>query len=304
MKKIIQKRRYTYILSLTLMIVSVGLLLSYGLKLGIDFTGGTLIEVRTSEEGILSRDAVCESLPEDLCSASFIVQPSEDNRTIIRYQESDDTQNALVLTAIENVDPDYELLRTDFIGATVSEQLKGNTVTAILLAISAILIYIAIAFRKISFPVSSWSYGFGAIIALVHDILIVLGVFAYLGYAYGVEIGIPFVAALLTILGYSINDTIVVYDRIRENLLRTKKMEDFEGIVNQSLLETIARSMNTSLTVIVVLIAIIIWGSASLTWFAVALLIGVIAGTYSSIFVATAAIVSIYMYKKKNGLVV
>jgi len=302
MYDIIGKRKHTYIFSALLMIISLSALGVFGLKLGIDFIGGTLLEVQSTNADLLTREELCQSISQDICTESFIVQKSEDNRVIIRYKESDEDENKEVLAAITATDPGMEILRTDFIGATVSEQLKSNTVTAILLSVAMILIYIAFAFRRISFPVSSWSYGFSAIVALVHDIVIVLGLFSIFGYFFDVEIGIPFIAALLTILGYSINDTIVVYDRVRENILRTKNLNQFPQLLNQSLNETLARSMNTSLTVVVVLIAMIIWGSPSLLWFSVALLIGVLAGTYSSIFVATALVVSIYYYKKKKGL--
>ncbi len=284
------------------MLISIGSLAIFGLKLGIDFVGGTLLEVQSSNAKDLSRQALCQKISPKICTESFIVQESEDNKVIIRYKQSNESENQEVLAAIRLADPEMEILRTDFIGARVSEQLKSNTITAILLSIAVILIYIAFAFRRISFPVSSWSYGFSAIVALVHDVLIVLGFFAVFGHFFDVEIGIPFIAALLTILGYSINDTIVVYDRVRENILRTKNLSKFPQLLNQSLNETLARSMNTSLTVVVVLVAMIIWGSPSLLWFSVALLIGVLAGTYSSIFVATALVVTIYNYKKRKGL--
>lgn len=260
------------------------------------------MEVESEKSVTLTKENLCSSLSEEICTASFIVQQSEDDRVILRYGEADEERNDAVLASIKSLDPDVVVLRTDFIGATISEQLKDNTLTAILLAVITILLYIAWAFRKISFPVSSWSYGASAVVALAHDIVITLGIFAYLGYFYDVEIGIPFVAALLTILGYSVNDTIVVFDRLRENILRTRDTMHFEKLVNQSLNETLARSMNTSLTVIVVLVAIIFWGSSALIWFAVALLIGVIVGTYSSVFVATALVVSIYHYKQKKHL--
>jgi preprotein translocase SecF subunit len=163
-----------------------------------------------------------------------------------------------------------------------------------------IALYIAWAFRKISFTIPSWQYGVGAILALAHDLIIVLGVFSALGKFLDVEIGIPFVAALLTILGYSVNDTIVVYDRVRENILSSDAKENFENITNKSLNETMARSINTSLTVIVVLLAIIIFGGATIEFFALTLLVGVVSGTYSSIFVASALLVSNYNYKLKK----
>jgi len=300
--QIIDKRNVTYVLSGVMMAVSLGTLAFLGLKPGIDFTGGTLMEVRTTEGTELSKESVCAQLPANFCAESFTVQKSEEDRYIIRYKFSTEERNTEVREALTAIDSGAQELRTDFVGSKISQQLKGNAITAILLVVAMILAYIAYAFRKISFPISSWTYGFTAVVALVHDIVIVLGLFAIFGKLFDVEVGIPFIAALLTILGYSVNDTIVVYDRVRENILRTKNIGQFIALLNQSISETLARSINTSLTVVVVLVAMILWGSASLVWFSVALLIGVIAGTYSSIFVATALVATIYTYKKRKGL--
>lgn len=148
--------------------------------------------------------------------------------------------------------------------------------------------------------VTSWEYGLGAVIALAHDIIIVIGLFALLGKFYDVEIGVPFIAALLTILGYSVNDTIVVYDRVRENLMRTSKKEGFKNIVNRSLNETLGRSINTSMTVIITLIAIVLFGGVEYQYFGVALLAGVVFGTYSSVYIASALLVTRYKMKTRK----
>ncbi|MCK4635665.1 MAG: protein translocase subunit SecD [Candidatus Moranbacteria bacterium] len=297
--QIINKRKFTYIFSAGLIGISIFALSNFGLKLGIDFVGGTLTEFKISDGiGMPDTEKVCQIIGEDGCNESFTLQESDNNHIIIRYKQASEEFNQRVLTAVREIDPQAEQLRTDFIGATISEQLKSGAFKAIILSVIAILIYIAIAFRKVSFPVSSWNYGIGAVLALTHDIIIVLGVFAFLGYFYNIEIGIPFVAALLTILGYSVNDTIVVYDRIRENVIRTRETGKFEKLLNRSLNESLARSMNTSLTVVVVLVSVILFGGESLQSFAIAMLVGVIAGTYSSMFVATAFIASIFRYKK------
>jgi len=151
----------------------------------------------------------------------------------------------------------------------------------------------------VSFPIGSWEYGWGAVIALAHDLLITTGFFALFGKFLGVEVGVPFIAALLTILGYSVNDTIVVYDRIRENLLRSRTKSDFETVVNRSVNETMSRSINTSLTVLIVLAAVAVFGGEGVRWFSVALLLGVTFGTYSSIFVASALLVSRYRMRER-----
>lgn len=301
MKNIIDKRKYTYIFSLTLVIISVVTLALWGIKPGIDFVGGTEMEFAVREDLELTRDVVCEKI-EGGCESSFTVLASQrDGKKtfFVRYKNSDEVFNQKVITAITEIDPDMQQLKADFIGATISQQLKSNATKAIIFAVGAILLYIAWAFRKVSVPVSSWYYGIGAVTALAHDIIITLGVFAILGHYWGLEVGIPFIAALLTILGYSVNDTIVVYDRIRENVLKTRSIENFEELVNKSLNESLARSINTSFTVIIVLVPMILFGGETLFNFSLALLIGVVFGTYSSIFIATALIVTTYNMQKK-----
>lgn len=281
--------------------ISIVAISTWGLRLGIDFVGGTLMEFKISDDREVTRDALCEKL-QDKCDDSFIVSQSTGEHgksIIIRYKGSDEAFNQQVIKAVKELDPNAGQLKSDFIGSTVSKQLKDNALKAIFLAVVAMLLYIAWAFRKVSVPVSSWYYGLGAVIALAHDIIITVGVFALLGHFVGREVGVPFIAALLTILGYSVNDTIVVYDRIRENVLRTRSLANFEELVNKSLNETMARSINTSLTVVLVLMPIILFGGDSLFNFSLALLIGVLFGTYSSMFIATALIVSIYDFKKK-----
>lgn len=310
MLQIIDKRKYSYIFSAILLALSVVALSIWGLNLGIDFKGGTLMEIKfianeNTESGddmsftAPSREAVQNKLS-DLKINGLTVQSSEDNRMILRYIASDEDLNEKVIDKLEEFDGDLEQLRVDFIGASVSKQLKENTAWALIAAIVGIALYIAWAFRKVSFPVPSWQYGMGAILALTHDIIITLGIFSVLGEFFNVEVGIPFIAALLTILGYSVNDTIVVYDRVRENILRSNSRENFEDITNKSLNETLARSINTSLTVVIVLIAIILFGGESIKFFSVTLLVGVLFGTYSSIFVASALLVSSYNYKLKK----
>lgn len=300
MRSLIQKRKYAYWLSIILTVLSIVALSVWGLRLGIDFKGGTLMEVRFSEGKTPQAEEIRSSLVE-LNLQSLIIQPSGDRGMMVRYLASDENVNQSVLEKLKVSDPNIELVRTDFIGASVSKQIRNNALLAFAAAVIGIAVYIAWAFRKVSRPVSSWHYGIQANIALFHDILITLGVFAILGHFFGVEVGSWFIAALLTILGYSVNDTIVVYDRIRENLLRSSAKESFENIVNRSLNETLARSFNTSLTVIIVLLAIVLFGGESIKYFALALLVGVAAGTYSSIYVASALLVTGYEWRKKRS---
>lgn len=300
---IIQKRKYTYAFSILITGAAIACIFMYGLRLGIDFKGGTLMEVRFTEATAPTADTIREKLAA-VELQSLTVQPTAEWGMLIRYLASDDTSNEKVFSAMKEIDPAVAQLRVDFIGASVSNQMQRQAFTGTLLALVGIALYIAWAFRRVAYPVKSWEYGAGAIIALAHDIVITVGVFALLGHFSDVEVGVPFVAALLTILGYSVNDTIVVYDRVRENLLRSRAGTNFEAIVNRSLNETLVRSVNTSLTVIIVLIAVAVLGGESVRWFAVALLIGVGFGTYSSIFVASALLVTRFKMKFPDQAIV
>jgi preprotein translocase subunit SecF len=299
MINIINKTKYAYIFSGTLTILSVVSLFVWGMKFGIDFTGGTLMEVKF-ENSVPNNQELTENLKAlELKSLTF--QATDKKTVIIRYAAEDDKINDEVLKDIKAKYSDASQLRVDFIDSSVSKDLKKNSIWAILFAVGGIMAYIAWAFRKVSRPVQSWKYGAGAVIALLHDILITVGVFSILGHFKGVEVGVPFIAALLTILGFSVHDTIVVYDRTRENLLRSSSKEKFPEVVNRSLNETLVRSINTSLTVIITLLAIYFFGGESIKYFALALLVGVTFGTYSSIFVASALLVTSYEWQKNNS---
>ena len=294
----------------------------WGLNFGIDFTGGSLLEVKFKAPRP-DIEAVNSALA-DLDLGSLIVQPVGENNMILRFQDTSEEKHQAVLvrlnslvsgtaatsseqmaTSTETVGTSttpvvltgLEELRFDSVGPTIGQELKSRSLTAIVIVLLAIVLYIAWAFRKVSKPVASWKYGVAANIALFHDVLITLGVFSVLGHFYGMEINSPFVAAILTVLGYSVNDTIVVFDRIRENL--PKSDEDFEGTVNTSVNQTITRSINTSLTTLLVLLAILFFGGTTIRSFVLALSIGVFIGTYSSIFLASPILVVWEKMKKE-----
>jgi len=296
--KIIQQRSKFFIFSGVLLITSIVLLIVWGLKPGIDFRGGVLTEIRF--EGKHPDKIEFTNKLQELNLNDLTVQASGDNKMLIRFISDDDEINSKVQNKIKEAYPKSIVERTSFISSAISGEMKGKAIQAIIVAIIGIMLYIMWAFRKVSYPVESWKYGLGAILALAHDIIIVLGVFAFLGHQYGVEVNIPFIAALLTILGYSVNDTIVIFDRIRENLNKVQAKKNFEETVNKSINESMARSINTSLTVVVVLLAIILFGGESIQHFSIALLIGIIAGTYSSIFVASAILVEMWKRKFKK----
>jgi len=255
----------------------------WGLKYNIDFTGGGLLEIKFTQERPVIEEIRSVVTPID---SNISVQVSGDNNVIFRFQKADEAMHQSVVTELKNKYSDkFQEERFESVGPSVGKELKTKAFYSIVLAIIAIVLYIAYAFRKVSYPVASWKYGLFAILALIHDVLLVVGVFAVLGRFMGIDVGLPFVAALLTVLGYSVNDTIVVFDRVRENLGRISKIS-FTDLVNRSLNETLARSINTTLTTLLALIAIFFWGGVTIKFFALALIIGIFSGAYSSIFIA------------------
>ncbi len=297
--KIIQKRKIFFVLSGICLLFSIIFLGTWGLKLGIDFTGGTLMEVAFPENEP-DKKIINEQIKKSGVE-NHTLQETAEKRIIIRFASDSDQANQKISELIKEKYPQAEVERVEFISSVISSELKKKAYYAVIFAIIGIAIYIAWAFKKVSYPVESWKYGLAAVIALAHDVLLTLGIFVFLGKFYGIEVNIPFIAALLTILGYSVNDTIVVFDRIRENLLKSGSKENFEGTVNDSINQTIARSINTSLTVIFVLVAIILFGGESIKIFSLALLAGIVFGTYSSIFVASASLVEFWKHKFKKG---
>lgn len=299
MYNIIGKTKYTYTFSIILTLLSLLSLFVWGLKFGIDFTGGTLMEIKFPSAA--PANSVLETELSEFELKSLTLQSTGENTLLMRFAAEDDALNQKVFEKISQNHPEVIQLRVDFINSSISKELKTKSLWAIFWAVAGIMAYIAWAFRKVSYPVPSWKYGAGAVVALIHDILITVGVFSLLGHFRGIEVGIPFIAALLTILGFSVHDTIVVYDRTRENLLRgTAKKETFPEVVNRSLNQTLIRSINTSLTVIITLLAIYIFGGQSIKDFSLALLIGVTFGTYSSIFIASALLVTSFNWQEKK----
>ena len=303
---IIGIRKVTYTISSILVGASILALAFWGLKLGIDFTGGSLLEVEFTESRP-ENSVILEKLKETGIE-SAIVQSTGEKGAILRFQDIGEEQHQDILFSLSKLSdeqapmpegigaptsakPSVGEKRFDSIGPTIGKELRRKSIWAISLVLIMIVLYIAWAFRKVSQPISSWKYGVAAIIALIHDIAIPTGVFAYLGKFYGVEVDTLFVTALLTILGFSVHDTIVVFDRIRERLMKSKG-EGFESMVEWSIRSTIGRSINTSLTVIVVMAALYFLGGVSTKFFSLAIMIGVFFGTYSSIFIASALLVS------------
>jgi len=313
MLKIIQKRKTYFIISSILVVASIVALSIWGLNLGIDFTGGSLLEISVDSIVEASAPEISSFIQEKVSEIGDVrVQPTESG-FLIRMRDLDEVDHQLVLNTLKNKlalkddngDVNIESFKTvveekrfESVGPVIGQELKNKALWAIGIALIVIVLFIAWSFRKVSKPVQSWKYGIGAIVALTHDVLIVTGVFAVLGHFAGVEVGILFVTALLTILGYSVNDTIVVYDRTRENLIYNPQ-ETFEDTVNKSVNETIGRSVNTSLTTLLVLLALYILGGTTIQNFVLTLMIGVVLGTYSSIFVASPLLVVWQKIKRK-----
>lgn len=284
---IIGRRKIWYLISLILIVPGIVALFLWGLKFGIDFNGGTLMEVQYSQD--VPVEQVKNSL-KDLNVNNLVVTSSGEKSFLIRTETVNQDQHNKITENLSKVGENKET-RYESVGPTVSGDIRNKAIYSVILASLAIIIYIAIAFRKVPKPASSWRFGVCAVIALIHDLAFVIGVFAILGHFLGYEIDSLFITALLTIMGFSVHDTIVVFDRIRENL-RKHPSENFETNVNNSILQTLNRSLNTTLTVLIVLSALYFLGGATLHHFVLALLIGITIGTYSSIFNASPMLVS------------
>lgn len=287
MNNLMKYKIWYFVFSLLIILPGIYFLITSGLKLGIDFTGGALLEYkfeRAADAGNLKKQI--GSLGIDVSQ----INTSSENTYIIRTKVTEQNKINDLKSYLNQQYGKVEERRVEFVGPVIGSELRLKAVYAVLLASVLIVLYIAFSFRKIPKPASSWRFGITAIIALIHDILLVIGVFAILGKFWNVEIDTLFVTALLTVIGFSVHDTIVVFDRIRENLIKHMGRK-FIDITNLSVIQTLGRSLNTSLTVIFVLFALLLFGGESLRWFVVALLVGMISGTYSSIFNATAMLV-------------
>lgn len=306
MLNIVQKRKWFYLISLLVIIPGLIAFFVWGLPLGPDFAGGTLLEVKFSKP-IAKEEITSAAKTKGIEIGETGIQTTAENTFLLRTNPLADNQVSALTGSLKEKDQNITILRKETIGPTIGKELLQNSLLALLFASLAIVLYIAYAFRSVPKPASSWRFGICAIIALLHDVLVLFGVFAILGHFFSVEIDALFVTAVLTVIGFSVHDTIVVFDRVRENLTKVS-YKDFEETVENSIMQTIARSINTSLTVVLVLLALLLFGGASIRWFVVALLIGIISGTYSSIFNAAPLLVTLQNFrqraKSKNNTVV
>jgi preprotein translocase subunit SecF len=297
---IIKHKKIFITLSTILVVLSIISLFTFGLKIGIDFKGGALTEVNYTNVRPTQVEVEQALLPLEL--GSVVIQPTGELGYIVKSRDLNDVEHAALLNALtlNGTNPLTEI-NFNSIGPSVGKELTRKAIIAIILVSLTIICFIAFAFRKVSKPVSSWRYGFIAVVALIHDVLIPTGVFVVLSHLYGAEVDTLFVVAILTILGLSVSDTIVIFDRIRENLRALDNRPFvFSEVVGRSLEQSFVRSISTSLTVILVLLALFLFGPESTKYFALMLTTGMFFGTYSSIFLASPLLVLTEEWQNKK----
>jgi preprotein translocase subunit SecF len=282
---VIKHRKIFVIISIILVVLSITSIGYFGLKLGIDFKGGSLSEIEYKT--LRPEPSVVESELKPLSLGEFIIQPTGDTGYSIKTRAVTESERQGILTALGS---DATEKSFTSIGPSVGAELVRKSILSFILVSLGIIFFIAFSFRKVSKPVSSWKYGLIAIVTLIHDIIIPVGAFAFLSHGYGTEVDTLFVVAILTVLGLSVSDTIVVFDRIRENI-RIGHFKTFEETVGKSLEQVYTRSIATSSTVIIVLLALVFFGPASTKVFALMMTAGMFFGTYSSIFLASPLLV-------------
>lgn len=303
---IVKYKNFFLAFTTLLVISSVALIGTHGIKLGIDFTGGSVLEGEYA--GVRPDIEAVKGAVQGAGVENVIVQHAGDNGIIIKMPDLTQEQHAAVSGALADLTvsaaasstsasstvASFKETQFNAIGPAIGSELQQKAVYGIALVIFLIVLYIAFAFRHVSRPVKSWKYGLIAVITLLHDVAIPVGFITL----YGSEIDALFVTAILAILGFSIHDTIVVFDRIRENLRVAGKKEEFAETVGKSLNQTFARSINTSLTVVLVLVVLYFMGGSSTHDFALTLIVGIVAGTYSSLFFASPLLVQLYKWQE------
>ena len=284
-------------LSLALCIASVAVFIAPGPKLSIDFTGGTLMEVRF--EGEMTKEMLHEKLAafeSDPAIGNVALSSTKDDSWLLRMRDLTNEEHLALLSYLEESLGTFTELQFTTIGPTVGATLKKRAVYALVIAAIAIVLYIAFAFRKVPKKLSPWRFGIIAVLTLLHDVLITVGVFVLISHTTSFEFDTLFITALLTHLGYSVNDTIVIFDRIRDNLAHQARNEEFVVVADRSLSQSIHRSINTSVSTLIMLLSLFLLGSESVRWFVLTLIVGTVVGTYSSLFLATPLLV---YWKKK-----
>ena len=290
MLDIVGKKKWFFLFSFLIILPGIVSLFLWGLNLSIDFTGGSRLALSFEKSLTDKEESIVRREIEELNIQVATIQRS-DKTLFVRTSPMNERQNAAFLTGIaEDAGQDFAQEEFVTIGPVVGQETTWNAVKAVVIASVLIVLYIAWSFRKVPKPTSSWRFGITAVAALLHDVLLLVGIFSLFGHFYQVEIDSLFITALLTVIGFSVHDTIVVFDRIRENLLKVTGLP-FDRTVNDAILQTLNRSLNTSITALLVLFALLLFGGESTRWFVLALIIGIASGTYSSIFNAASLLV-------------
>lgn len=286
MFNIIGKRKIFLTIAAILVIASVASIGFFGLKQGIDFVGGALWQIRLDKS--VGIEELRSFIVSDFELNEFVITEEPTTRSfLMRLPETDEVVHNSYVEKIKLEFGNLEELRFESIGPLIGQELRTKSIWAFVLVLLTISLYVTFVFRKVSYPVSSWKYGVITLVTLFHDAIIPIGMTAILG----VEIGVNLVVAILVVIGFSVHDTIVVLDRTRENLKNRKENTSFADLVNKSVNQTLARSINTSLTLVFILMSMYFFGPASLSYFILVILLGTIIGTYSSIFVASSLVV-------------
>jgi preprotein translocase subunit SecF len=286
---IIGKKYWYFLISLIVIIPGIISLIIFGLNLSVEFTGGSNLTLAfPNKVSSIQTKKIANIFTQNKVKLQNITISG--NQVLIKSQPVSQTQDLIITSEIKTSLGNFQQQSYETVGPTIGLETLKNAIYALILASVLIVIYITWSFRSVPKPTSSFRFGVCAIIALIHDALVLIGVFSIFGHFLGVEVDSLFVTAVLTVIGFSVHDTIVVFDRIRENLRRVGG-NNFSEVVNDSILQTLDRSLNTSLTVILVLVAMLIFGGETIRWFVVALLVGVVSGTYSSIFNAAPLLV-------------
>jgi len=291
MLNIVGHKKIWFTISIILVGIAVVAIATFGFKESAELKGGTLWEFKVSGQTLSTTD-VQNMLANNLHIADAEVNSDSGNQAfLVRFGTIDEPTHQQYISALTSAWPSFQELSFQSISPSVGTNLRNDAIIAIILVLVGISLYIAFAFRKASRPISSWKYGWITLLTLFHDVAIPAGMLAILGHFANVQIDSDFIVALLVVMGFSVHDTIVVFDRIRENLLNHRGKMPFGTIVNDSVNQTLARSINTSLTLILVLLALYFVGPADLKYFVLTLLVGVTTGIYSSIFIASPALV-------------
>lgn len=272
--------------SLFIVVLSIVAIIVFGFRPAVDFTGGTIWHVRVADPTV-SEEGIASAIQSQGAERPLVYRELSTNSFFIKTKPLSEDQHQQFLSGLFQKYSGVEELKFESVGPTIGKQLRTKAIWAGILVLLAISLYVAISFRKVSYPVASWKYGIVTLITLFHDAIIPAGLLAVLGAYRGVEIDTNFIIALLVIIGFSVHDTIVVFDRVRENVLLKKSGDSFDQVVQSSIAQTMWRSINTSLTLVLMLVAMLLFGSPTLKLFVTIILVGTICGTYSSIFVAS-----------------